>query len=859
MARISTFRTTLLLAAVLCPIADLVAAEAWRSHLAGQTPLIIEKRELAAKPGAGAREENDASTRGAYEALPSAVIEALGNDTVEYESFVIAYPSKDGKQAVAQSLELHGLRSGAFDEAALTFASRERGQVVPSGRSRRPAVGLVREQAVPRLFLVRFAFPVRSEWVAELERCGARSIGTVAAGTLLMRAERERVIVACPSSRYVAWVDHYLSTDRAPADLLREPGPQLLSLQFVPGTDLEGKRKALPRGVVLEEAFNSPEDRMAYLIVRAERTDLVTLIENDPDLLTVSPAGTGELSHERQGQIIAGAHDGVALPTLVGAGYRDFLQSRGLLTPENSQIVAVIDRGYDDGQNPGDHHPDLEAPDRLDDLVGYGSPPIDDRYGHGTMVAGIIAGDGATPGSEVMDAQGYRLGSGIAPTAKLFMTHVKTLTSLTYHSQALNDARNYPDEAHTPRALIANHSWNLGGTSGVYSPVPKYESTARFFDGRVIDANSDLAGAQRMSMVFSAGNYAGTCNDFTWDSVSSPATAKNVITVGATESYWPTTQFGAPPLDCNACSLGTIQSFGRPLDHDADHVGQVASFSGRGAYFGISPSPLAHVTRIKPDLVAPGVRIASTVPYGPGTFYDNNLTNTTVTGCRKYLPSSPTTYHSYGTGTSFAAPVVSGALALKRKWFQDRGYDASPALLKAALIATADSLGNVPGQDHRPSPLSGWGRVNLNRLTDARPRWWTNDNPTLALNTGEARSWARTIDLGASDTYIVLAWSDLPTALDTDSQVPLVNDLALSINGGDFRGNMFNENKIGVDDGYSFFYSIGLPGNDTINNVEAVFIPAGTYASGQSLTITVSGMNVTQGPQRFSVYAYNVR
>jgi hypothetical protein len=41
--------------------------------------------------------------------------------------------------------------------------------------------------------------------------------------------------------------------------------------------------------------------------------------------------------------------------------------------------------------------------------------------------------------------------------------------------------------------------------------------------------------------------------------------------------------------------------------------------------------------------------------------------------------------------------------------------------------------------------------------------------------------------------------------------------------------------------------------------VEAIFIPANTFTAGQALAIRVRGENVTQGPQSFSVYAWNVK
>ena len=100
----------------------------------------------------------------------------------------------------------------------------------------------------------------------------------------------------------------------------------------------------------------------------------------------------------------------------------------------------------------------------------------------------------------------------------------------------------------------------------------------------------------------------------------------------------------------------------------------VAVFSGRGY--------LPDGATVKPDLVAPGVNI---------------------------LTASPGGGYSRQTGTSFAAPFVSGSAALLMQWGIVWGND--PYLygekLKAYLLRGARVL---PGQT-QPSPLSGWGAL----------------------------------------------------------------------------------------------------------------------------------------------------
>ena len=548
---------------------------------------------------------------------------------------------------------------------------------------------------------------------------------------------------------------------------------------------------------------------------------------------------------ERQGQTIAGNHDG---RKVTRPGYLDWLTARGLMTDSNQQTVALFDTGYDDGTGPeGDHHPDLENPERLVDIWSFinNVPFAADGRGHGTLVAGILAGDGRGTGEK--DPQGFLLGTGIAPKTRIVMAQIfqplahgcsvfATATRVEDLNAVFSWARTTADGR--DKALISNHSWAQNSN--------EYTELARLFDERVIDADVNRPGAQPMTLVVAAGN-AGPGDD----TVNSLAVAKNVIAVGSTQNFRPSTQPGAPPLDC-------IYS-GVPDNEESRHISRVNESSGRGRRFGPFTNPASlHNTRVKPDLVAPGGRVFSTVPYQTDETYYCPRT------CRDYWPAPPIGYHSYVQATSYATPVVTGVAALKRKWFLDRKVNPAPSLLKAALISTADDLGSFYAADHRPSNSFGWGRVNLDRLTDTAARFWVNERPQLALNTGQQRSWTKTIGDPGKDTYIVMVWSDPASPIVQSSQGYLYNDLTLTVEraGGTvhWRGNNFNENVTGKDDGYSHAFAAGEPTlADVANTVEAVFIPAGTFKAGEKITIRVTGALVPQGPQGFSIYAYNVR
>jgi hypothetical protein len=562
----------------------------------------------------------------------------------------------------------------------------------------------------------------------------------------------------------------------------------------------------------------------------------------------------------------AGYSTGAISGAVTSAGYLTWLASRGLRTPANQQTVAVFDTGYDDGSGiAGLHHPDLETPERLLDEKNFLFTPstsaVEDTRGHGTMVAGIIAGDGTRSGKK--DAQGFYLGTGIAPDAKLVAVQIMDSISSTNctlkHSFTdpplrMGEAITFSRVTSTgaDKALIGNHSWNIAKNS--------YDRMAQLFDQRVIDGDPSSSISQPMTMVIAAGN-AGKNGQST---VLSPATAKNVIAVGSVQNYRPTTETGAPPNSCDAAA-----GLGSEYQNETNNIARLSAFSSQGKEFGARDQgkPLVTTVRVKPDLMAGGERVFSTVPdQAPSTYVCHKV-------CQINWPAGDS--HSYSSGTSFSAPAVAGVVALARKWFMDKGtVNPSPNLLKASLIGTATDLGLDPSysDDHRPSHKSGWGRVNLERLTEAAAaRFYRTDNAANALRTGHETSWVVTVGNPAKDTTVTLVWSD--PASPTSDNPPLINDLRLSVErvgaATHWRGNNFNEN-IGRqnnpsfpqedEDGYSFKYNAPATViNDTINTVEAVFIKAGTFSVGQQLVIRITGVSVQSGSQKFALYGYNVR
>ncbi len=881
-------RTTLLLASIWMAFAFTPPGHAapWEGPFAGLTYVQIDKALPTPDFEVPEGEEGTATTGpGEAEPLPQDVLVLLGSAFVDYPEGVAAHVLPADLPALETALEKAGLAYSIGLPREIQLPQHE---IEPTDPATRVALGFPSTfppLAVPGRFVVQFAYPVQEEWLDQLGACGMKVLAAFAQRAFLVLAPSETAITSCAVASYLAWVDTYLTTDRVSPEFFAEANGGF-SLQFTGGVNLAQKGASLATTMTLGAVEGGGSGESGFVEVTASGAALAAFAKDDPDLLSVTYSGTAEWSDERVGLIVAGRAG--TSGTLGATGYLAWLESRRLSTPANQQVVAIFDSGYDRG-SPGlpvhdplldDHHPDLENPERLVLLKGVPNPEnLKDKTGHGTMVAGIVAGaanpvtlQGGERGGGV-DSLGYAYGTGIAPMTRLAVVPMAA-EDIKLPARQDDALKLVFGLALADRAATCNQSWNLaagGNQMPAPNPLNTYDLTARFFDERALDANVATSAKEPMTFVFSAGNYAYQFPNgpARFNTVASPATAKNVIAVGATTSWRPASAVGGPAIPC-AYTMAL-----RPPDQDAPRADVLGLFSGRGRFFGGSTgADIASRVRIKPDLVAPGVRGFSTVPFGlvGVSLYDQPV------GCTKYEPSNVDTgyYYTYGSGTSFAAPVVSGVAALLRKWFLDKQQNnPSPALLKAAMIATADSLGHVPGQDHRPSPLTGWGRVSLDRLTDPVVQRFWNDNPLGGVATLGVRQWTRTIGNPALGIYITIAWSDPPAGLlsGPSAQGALVNDLNLTVEVldaaglvvGTYYGNLFRENVVaggGRDTGFSWKFLTPLTGSDprdSINNVEGVFIPPNTLAAGRKLRIRVTGQNVPMGPQRFAIYAYNVQ
>lgn len=216
----------------------------------------------------------------------------------------------------------------------------------------------------------------------------------------------------------------------------------------------------------------------------------------------------------------------------------------------------------------------------------------------------------------------------------------------------------------------------------------------------------------------------------------------------------------------------------------------------------------AHDGRLKPDISANGTDQGST---NPGN-----------------------TYQVFG-GTSGAAPGIAGCLAQLTQAYKIQ-YSAQPAaaLLKGAILNTANDLGNV-GPDFR----FGWGHINAWR---AWQLLLGKQFLTDSVGSGEQKSHTLTVPPGVSQLRVMLVWSDPPAS--PQAGRALLNDLDMQVIVPD--GTVLEPWILNSSPAVAALSAPATRGRDTLNPVEQVAadLPVpGTY------TVRISGSDVPLGPQ----------
>ena len=399
-------------------------------------------------------------------------------------------------------------------------------------------------------------------------------------------------------------------------------------------------RNSIP-GVLLQLPGRINNEQAGVILIQIMQSkidNILSQIANFPEVLYVSERPTFVLHNKWVNHVVETSSDAVQYP----------LYSVNPALGQD-EIIGIADTGVDRNSCFFSGDKIIEYNDYADDA--------DDADGHGTHVASTAAGNDQS-------TSGYNAFNGVCSLCSIAIFDIGNSDGSIVLPGDLEEEMFLP--LYESGSRIFSNSWGSSNSHGTYT-------TDSLAVDRFMYKYPDAL------VLFSAGNegYNG------YSTISSPATAKNSIAVGASlnsrDSF--ETLYGWSTSDLNPSNL--------------------ASFSSRG--------PTAD-GRMKPDMVAPGWWVVSAA----------NGDECSLEVMR---------------GTSMATPAVAGAAALVRSFFingfyptftavPQHAFNPSGALIKAILIHSAQPLNaevddywnikkldnTVPGHDY------GHGRIELTNV-----------------------------------------------------------------------------------------------------------------------------------------------
>jgi serine protease AprX len=476
-----------------------------------------------------------------------------------------------------------------------------------------------------------------------------------------------------PSSRVKAYkLDDELTRRAAgnPASTTR------VIVRLVPGAQLPPEFKKFARGMRLDVINGEVLDLPNGLLRRIAAHPNVFRVHYDRPLKP----------HNYRTSVTVGARDAIMNYGLTGAGVGIAVIDSGITT-WHDDLVNYSTKVYTYGN---------QRVAKFVDFVNGRTLPYDD-HGHGTHVAGTIAGVGYDSKFEK---------AGIAPLASLIALKVL-------------DANG----AGTVSNIIAALNWAIANSATYNIRVVNMSVGAPVYESYWTDPLTLAAKAavdNGITVVAAAGNLGmNSLGQLQWGGITAPGNAPWVLTVGA------------------STTMGTVT---RSDD-------QMAPFSSSG------PTHIDYGA--KPDLVAPGTGTVSlSVP--------NSLLYATKPWAIINGSNGLPTYLSL-SGTSMAAPVVSGTVALM---LQANPY-LTPNAIKAILQYTAQTYPGYSPLRQGAGFLNTLGAVQLARFyAKSKPgtvmasipsTWsksviWGNHRLTQGFIQPTANAWAKGLVWGSART-----------------------------------------------------------------------------------------------------------
>ena len=606
-------------------------------------------------------------------------------------------------------------------------------------------------------YIIQFAHPVEARDAAALEAIGVEVVGYLPSDAYLARIARE-VVASAAAMPGVRWVGLFqpawrLSPAIGTTELL-DPARKdraILSLRVRVFDDpASAARRFQTLGARTRDWFDDGFQRVVRLDAGAE---LLPALARDPSTWWIEEEPEFRVWNNTTRWVIQSNQSGLTP-----------IWDHGL--HGEGELVSVMDTGIDynscffrDTGNapPGPSHRKVVS------YTNWGGNTRDGcGTGHGTHVCGTVAGDQSFINPGDFNYNGMAYGAKLAVQDVGADDFFSCLLGLLSIPGTLTGAY---DEAYSLGARIHTNSWG---------------STANAYDTYCVNVDQYMWSHPDFLILFANGNSGPSGS-----TVSSPATAKNCVSVGATDQ--------------------------------APNQNNVASYSSRG--------PTSD-QRFKPTLTTPGGQDPRFIVSA-----DNNTGG----------PPTPTcnTQGSPFQGTSMATPAAAGAAALVRQYFASGFYPLGTVGSSAPLVPTAAVIkalllnaGTDMGAADIPNNNEGWGRL---RLDDAL--YFDGDSRELRveagdpLSTGGVISFNYNVDSSDEPLEVSLVWTDYPAT--NGAGVTLVDDLDLLVTapgGAQYRGNVFAGGQSTTG---------GTPDRRNVEEVVLLNAPVlGTY------TIEVRGFNV---------------
>jgi len=407
--------------------------------------------------------------------------------------------------------------------------------------------------------------------------------------------------------------------------------------------------------------------------------------------------------------------------------------------------VAIADTGVST-------HGQLPSSKIIDQYNYADEDALPDPIGHGTFVAGIIAASanntvpfvGVAPGSSLL---AYR-----------FANRPPTINPISDPTPVFERFEELVSRSAQHQANVLNCSFRT-------LTEDTYYNVSRIVDKAV---KGEYSG-QPMVVVASAGND-GIQNK----GITSPGVAKNAITVGATKDG-NSNPFSIPFPPSN-CTLTNWP----PTD--------IACFSNAG------PVDLDNntLTRLKPDICAPGVKTTSIAPNDSTSYWKQT--------------GQVSAWADYGTfsGTSNACAFTSGAVALLLG--QNPNLKNWPEMVKAQVINTAIYSGSSPDlKDDK----QGYGMIDVYHAIVGDSSFYTPVWTSHYVSEGiPIQDFSFDVPAGFKEVKATLTWVD-PEGSEIDETLSDLDLALLYPNGSE------------ADASSSF--------DDTVEHVSCTNGPAGTW------------------------------